>query len=200
MAKISTGDAATRKQAIQKTAAKLFKEKGYTATSMRHLAEGIGIEAASLYNHISSKEELLRSICFETADAFVAHIDGVENSSLTPANQLVELIRFHIRMRLDHFDEVVVNNQEWHHMKDPYLTQFVQLRRNYQKRWENIIEKGIEQKQIKAVNPYLTVLFILASVRSIEYWNRSKRNIGSETIEHEIMTMLTSAVLVEDQD
>jgi TetR/AcrR family transcriptional regulator, cholesterol catabolism regulator len=200
MAKISTSDAVNRKQAIQKTAAKLFKEKGYTATSMRHLAEGIGIEAASLYNHISSKEELLRSICFEVADAFVAHIDGVENSSLTPAAQLEELIRFHIRMRLDHFDEVVVNNQEWHHMKDPYLTQFVQLRRNYQKRWETIIEKGIEQKQVKPLNPYLTVLFILASVRSIEYWNRSKRNIGADTIEHEIMTMLTSAVLEEKKD
>lgn len=200
MAKISTGDSATRKQAIQKTAAKLFKEKGYTATSMRHLAEGIGIEAASLYNHISSKEELLRGICFEVADAFVAHMDGVENSSLTPAAQLEELIRFHIQMRLDHFEEVVVNNAEWQHMKDPHLTQFVQLRRNYQKRWETIIEKGIEQKLIKPLHPYITVLTILAAVRGVEYWHRSKRGITSETLEHEIMTMLNSAIQAEKQE
>ena len=200
MAKISTSDAVSRKQAIQRTAAKLFKEKGYTATSMRHLAEGIGIEAASLYNHISSKEELLRGICFEVADAFVAHMDGVENSSLTPAAQLEELIRFHIRMRLEHFEEVVVNNAEWQHMKDPYLTQFVQLRRNYQKRWETIIEKGIEQKLIKPLHPYITVLTILAAVRSVEYWHRSKRGITAQTLEHEIMTMLNSAIQAEKQD
>ena len=167
---------------------------------MRHLAEGIGIEAASLYNHISSKEELLRGICFEVADAFVAHMDGVENSSLTPLAQLEELIRFHIRMRLDHFEEVVVNNAEWQHMKDPYLTQFIQLRRNYQKRWETIIEKGIEQKLIKPVHPYIAVLTILAAVRSIEYWNRSKRGITAQTLEHEIMTMLNSAFQAEKQD
>ena len=102
-------------------------------------------------------------------------------------------------MRLDHFEEVVVNNAEWHHMKDPHLTQFVQLRRNYQKRWETIIEKGIEQKIIKPLHPYITVLIILAAVRSVEYWHRSKRGITAETLEHEIMTMLNSAIQQEKQ-
>jgi TetR/AcrR family transcriptional regulator, cholesterol catabolism regulator len=200
MAKIATGETASRKEAIQKTAALLFRQKGYTATSMRHLAEGIGIEAASLYNHISSKEELLRGICFEVADAFITHMDSVENSSLTPTAQLEELIRFHIRMRLDHFDEVVVNNSEWQHLKEPYQAQFVQLRRNYQKRWEAIIEKGIEQKLLKPLNPYIIVLTILAAVRGVEYWHRSKRSISAETVEHDIVAMLNSAIQLDKKD
>lgn len=196
MAKILTTDTANRKDIIQKTAAALFRQKGYNATSMRHLAEGIGIEAASLYNHITSKEELLRDICFTIANAFIAHMDGVENSNLTPTAQLEELIRFHIRMRLERFEEVAVNNNEWKHMKEPHLTEFVQLRRFYQKRWEAIIEKGIEQKLFKPVNTYVAVLTILAAVRSVEFWQRSKRSVTAEHLENDIVNMLTSAMQI----
>lgn len=196
MAKISTTDTSNRKETIQKTAAALFRQKGYNATSMRHLAEGIGIEAASLYNHISSKEELLKDICFAVADAFIAHMDGVENSNLTPTVQLEELIRFQIRMRLERFEEVAVNNNEWKHMKEPHLTEFVQLRRFYQKRWEAIIEKGIEQKLFKPVNTYVAVLMILGSMRSVEFWQRSKRNVTAEVLENDIVNMLTSALQI----
>lgn len=194
MAKISTTDSTTRKEIIRKTAAALFRQKGYNATSMRHLAEGIGIEAASLYNHISSKEELLKDICFTVANSFVAHMDAVENSNLNPAAQLEELVRFHIRMRLEQFEEVAVNNNEWKHLKEPHLTEFVQLRRFYQKRWEAIIEKGIEQKLFKPVNTYVAVLTILGAMRSVEFWQRSKRNVTAEHLENDIVNMLTSAM------
>jgi TetR/AcrR family transcriptional regulator, cholesterol catabolism regulator len=40
-------------------AARLFATQGYTATTMRVIAEQAGIEAASIYYHFSSKEELV---------------------------------------------------------------------------------------------------------------------------------------------
>ena len=42
----------------------MFKDKGFAASSMRDLAETVGIEAASLYNHIKSKSEILQEIIF----------------------------------------------------------------------------------------------------------------------------------------
>ena len=49
----------SRKEQIVNKAAKMFKQKGFVATSMRDLAAELGIEAASIYHHFKSKEELL---------------------------------------------------------------------------------------------------------------------------------------------
>ena len=72
MARIKTDKNVSRKDVIVTKAATLFREKGFKAASMRDLAESVGVEAASLYNHIKSKTELLHEICL-TGVKLVAH-------------------------------------------------------------------------------------------------------------------------------
>jgi len=84
MARIRMGKDGSRKEVIVKAAAGLFHEKGYKAASMRDLAERVGVEAASLYNHIRSKTELLHDICFNVANVFWEHFNKVEASEARP--------------------------------------------------------------------------------------------------------------------
>ena len=93
MARIRTAKDVSRKEVILKAAAALFHEKGYKAASMRDLAELVGVEAASLYNHIRSKTELLHDICFNVANVFWEHISKVESSDARPIEKLEILLR-----------------------------------------------------------------------------------------------------------
>jgi AcrR family transcriptional regulator len=195
MAKIHTEKNITQKDVIIKSAAALFKLKGFKATSMRDLADALGIEAPSLYNHIGSKNELLQAICFNVADKFTANLKAVEKLPAKAMNKIELLIRFHIRAMLEEFDEVFVANHEWKHLQDPMLNDFLNQRRSYEKRFVALIEKGVSQKELKKNNPYVVVLTILYAVRGLEFWQRHKKNISPTILEETMVSHLLSGIV-----
>ena len=194
MPRIKSSDQNSRKDIIIKQALLLFRSKGYRATSMRDLAENLGIEAPSLYNHIKSKEDLLREICFKIANDFHTQLDTLEQAGEASIKQVEDLIRFHIKMMLERYEEVHISNHEWHHLKEPYHTEFLNQRRRYEKRFETIIEKGVTKKQIRKLNPYIAVLTILSAVRGIEFWHRKKRNVSPSELEENMVAHLIEGI------
>jgi AcrR family transcriptional regulator len=182
--------ASGRRAQILHQAASLFKAKGFNATTMRQLAEHLGMEAASIYHHISSKEELLREICFSVANDFNAHLQQLEADDSCPSRKLEAIIRFHIHMLLSRHDDVYVSNRDWKHLKEPWLTNFLNQRRQYENRLAALVQQGIDKGQFRPVQPHVAVLGMLSAVRSIEYWQRSKRKISSKEVTEDLVTLL----------
>src|SRR6267142_6873862 len=104
MAKIRSKKNTSKKDIIIEKASKLFREKGFGAASMRDLAENVGVEAASLYNHIQSKSEILQTICFKVANEFMTNLEAVESSNQATLKKMESIIRLHIRMMLDQYE------------------------------------------------------------------------------------------------
>ncbi|MFT3826479.1 MAG: TetR/AcrR family transcriptional regulator [Chitinophagaceae bacterium] len=194
MAKIKRNKNGTRKDVIISKAARLFREKGYNATSMRDLAEHVGVEAASLYNHISSKSEILQEICFKVANQFTTHIEDVYASDMSTIQKIEEILRFHIRQMIDNYEEVYVNDREWKHLSDPYLSNIQNQRRAYRQRIAQIIEEGIKNNEIKAIDAPTAVLIMLHAVSGIESWHRSKRKIPGSTLEDNMIMILVDGL------
>lgn len=195
MAKIKPGKNASKKDVITQKAAALFKIKGFSSASMRELADAVGVEAPSLYNHIGSKSEILQTICFKVANAFSIYLDTIENTVGSSTVRLENIIRFHIRMMLNNFDEVYVANHEWKHLKEPYLSNFLIQRRGYEKRLINLMETGIAAKEFKTANPYVAVLTILSAVRGLEFWQQHKKNISSQVLEDDMVNHLLNGII-----
>ncbi len=195
MGKIKPGKNATKKDMIIQKASSLFRTKGFNAASMRELAESLDVEAPSLYNHIGSKSELLQAICFNIANEFTSHLEKAE-TMMTDNTAIIEnIIRFHIRMMLDKYDEVFVANHEWKHLKEPYLSTFLNQRRNYEKRLVVLVEKGIDAKELKSINPYVAVLNILSAVRGLEFWHRHKKNVSAKVLEDDMVNHLLKGIV-----
>ena len=194
MSKIIPAANTSRKEMIRKTATKLFRLKGYHATSMRHLAEDVGVEAASLYNHIENKAALLNEICFEVADAFNNQMNIAEQVTISQAAKVESIIRFHIKMMMERFEEMYVSMRDWKHLKEPWLSDYLQQRRLYEKRFVNIIESGIQNNEFRNVNAAIAVLTILSAVRSVEFWQRNNRNIEAADMENDLVGLLTGGL------
>lgn len=190
MARIKTNKDISRKEVILKASAALFREKGYKAASMRDLAVKVGVEAASLYNHIRSKAELLHDICFDVANIFTENIVEVEASQASPIKKIESLLRFHIKQMLDNFEEVYVADREWRYLTEPYLSNYQNQRRSYRRRFAAIVEDGIKQGEINNIDASTAVLIILHAVSGIESWHRSKQKISGEELEENMLTIL----------
>jgi AcrR family transcriptional regulator len=181
---------ASKKEFILQKASAMFREKGFAATSMRDLAESVGIEAASLYNHIQSKSEILQEIIFRIANDCNVHLDNLDNDNTSSLKKIESLIRFHVQMMLTRFDDYCVMINDWIHLSEPYLTNFSTQRRNYVQRMELIIHEGIRNREMKPVMPYVAMLSILSSVRGLEFWHRSNKKISPAELEENMVSFL----------
>lgn len=181
---------ASKKELILLKAAAMFREKGFAATSMRDLAETVGIEAASLYNHIRSKNEMLESICFDVANRFNSNLDNLEAASEKSITKVETLLRFHIQQMIGNYEEVYVSDREWRHLDEPYLSNFQNQRRIYRKRFAAIIEDGINKKEIKKIDAPTAVLILLHAVSGIESWHRSKARITAGELEDNMIMIM----------
>ncbi len=194
MAKIKAPGNGSKKDTITKKAAALFRKKGFASSSMRELADSIGVEASSLYNHIGSKSELLQTICFKIADDFNMHLQEVSLSGSTTLDKLENLIRFHIRMMQDSFDEVFVANHEWKQLEEPHLSNFLAQRKLYENAMIEIVNSGIKKEELKNIHPYVAVLTILSAVRGLEFWHRNKKNVPAEHLENDMVNHLLNGL------
>ena len=190
MARIKTEKNGSRKDVIVRKAATLFREKGYKAASMRDLAEAVGVEAASLYNNIKSKSELLHELVFSVANKFVLKMDEIESENISSLEKMEKLLRFHITEMIHNYEEVYVSDREWKHLSDPYLSNYQNQRRVYRKRIAAIIEEGIRNKEIKTIDAPTVVLIFLHAVSGIESWHRSTKKITATELEQNMVTIL----------
>src|SRR5947208_1572116 len=97
-----------RKDQITQIAQNKFREKGYRAVSMRELADEVGIEAASFYNHFASKESILKEICFRMADEFFNELEKVIVEEKNFDKQLTKAITSHIKVITENTDASAV--------------------------------------------------------------------------------------------
>ncbi len=194
MAKIKTRENNSKREIIIVQASKLFKEKGYKAASMRELATAVGVEAASLYNHIQSKNDLLNAICMNVANRYTTHIAYIENESSTAIDKFEKLLRFHVQEMMINYEEVYVTDHDWRNMEEPYLSEYREMRRNYRKRFASVVQKGIDQKEIKPVDANTIVMISINAIAAVDQWHRIIHKVNSKDLEDTIVTILVDGI------
>lgn len=190
----------SKRQIIIEESAILFNSKGYSATSMKDIAEGVGIKAASLYNHISSKQEILSVLLLNIAHRFEDGIKDVNNSSYSYKEKLLKIIRMHIRVATENQNITALILQDWKHLEEPSLSQFIEIRSNYQEIFLEVIKRGMEAGELKKANVEITLNVILSSLRwtyNSELYNNTGK-IGLTELERTILELVFKGIDIEN--
>ncbi|GLZ42016.1 TetR/AcrR family transcriptional regulator [Actinokineospora sp. NBRC 105648] len=82
-----------RRTVILHHAADLFASKGIVATTVREIADAVGILSGSLYHHFKSKDEMVSAIVTSYLDDLAVRYDQVMAAGHDPRTELTELVR-----------------------------------------------------------------------------------------------------------
>lgn len=185
----------SRKDQVIKRAALLFREKGYAATTMRDLAQALGLLAPSLYSHIKSKEEILRSLCFDMAGEFRKSLAEVEKLPISATEKLKKGIIGHICVMTKDLSASAVFMNEHRHLSEPFLREFLLLRINYINRFKAIIEEGIRTGEFKKnIDKKLAVMTLFSSFNWMHMWYSPDSVPNGETLGELLADMLVNGL------
>jgi len=185
----------TRKEEIVVVAAKLFKEKGYSAVSMRDIAQQMDIKAASLYNHIKGKQEILSSLVLQVAKEFTKSTQTITSQDGTALQRLKKLIEVHIDITVHHADAIAALNNDWMHLDGQDLLDFIAMRDQYEENFRSIIKQGIQTQQIKAKEPEVILFSILSTLRTLYLWNEKRGKLEVNVLKKELVAVLISGIV-----
>ena len=184
-----------RKEEIVIVAAKLFKEKGYSAVSMRDIAQQMDIKAASLYNHIKGKQEILSSLVLHVAKEFTNSTQTITSQEGTPLQRLTKLIEVHIDITLHHADAIAALNNDWMHLDGQDLLDFISMRDRYEDCFRGVIKQGIISKQFKDQHPEVMLFSILSSLRTLYLWNEKRGKLEVNVLKKELVSVLIAGIV-----
>ena len=160
---------ADKKEHIMHVAMELFAEKGFEGTSIRDLAQKADVNIAMVNYYFGSKEKLFEQLLADKAQFMRAKIEAVEsNESLTEIEKLDHIIDGYVARFLAQPDFHRVFLQEL------LVTQRANLHQHVLSLFEkntrdvvSIIEKGIQKKQFKKVDPQLTFISIVGTINQV---------------------------------
>ncbi len=186
--------AITRKREILITASKLFREKGYSAVTMRDLAGDMGIKAASLYNHIDSKQQILMEIVMPIAQTFVADISGIAMSEKDAIGQLEQIIAQHVRLTVKHPNHMAAVNNDWMHLGKE-LEDYLRLRDQYEQIFRQILNRGIKEGILKIPDVEVMLFSFLSTLRNLYLWILKKSTQNEEELIFALSEILLKGII-----
>ena len=171
-----------RKAEILTTAERLFRQKGYQATSIRDIASALGIKGGSLYSHVASKEELLWQIASRAAGEFFEAIEPIVGSDEPVPLKLRRAIIAHVGVITRNLDAAAVYFHEWRHLSEPHRSEFARRRDEYEALFRRIVGEGIRSGIFAPVDEKFAALLVLSALNWTYQWYRPDGPMSPEEI------------------
>ncbi len=161
-----------REAELHAAATRLFRQRGFHATSMQDLGEALGMNRGSLYHYISAKDELLWTILTRALDILEERVLPILESDAPSVDRLTGAIREHLRVAADHADELSLIQIEWRALDRARQAEMIRRRDAYEARWRATLEAGIADGSLRSFDVRLAGIGILSACNWFTQWYR----------------------------
>lgn len=185
-----------RLQEVLDVAAKIFAAKGYRGTSLNDIGEALGMNKASLYYYIRSKEDLLYRLILRAGRRLrdVSQDPGVDRLAAPAA--LERLVREHCRVAFEHRHELGVLVHQRRYLELDEEGEVTYRERAYVDRLKAVIARGIAEGAFRPVDTSIAAQFVLDTVNGLLRWYRPEGRATREEVADEIWRFVRGGLAV----
>ena len=179
------------RQEILRTAARLFQQRGYDATSMNDVASALKLSKGGLYHHFQSKDEILFEIMNHAMEITEERVLNPVRAIADPEDRLRALIRLHIEVVLSPRDREITVMLHENHPLPPALRKRINSRKkdyihfleNLMAEVQNKVQKQVQHSQVKAkVSPRAAAFALLGMINWIYQWYKPEGDLRAQNL------------------
>ncbi|MBO0656221.1 MULTISPECIES: TetR/AcrR family transcriptional regulator [Streptomyces] len=187
-----------RRGELLATAAEVFAAQGYTATTVRRIADAAGLLAGSLYYHFDSKESMLDEILSTFLDELWAGYDAVLAARLGPRETLEALVTESFREIDRHRAAVAIYQREAKDLAGrPRFGYLAESQRKFERAWLGTLERGVADGTFRAdLDVRLAYRFVRDTVWVAASWYRPGGAHSPEEIARQYLSMVLDGIAV----
>ncbi len=174
--------APTSLEQIHEAACRLFRERGFHATSVRNIADAVGLQGGSLYTHIKGKDDLLWDIVNRAADRFFEALRPIIDSKLNTMQKLRQAIIGHVEVVTGDLDAAAVHTVEWRHLSKDRREAITARRDEYESLFRSLVSQAIQERYLTPTDAAGASLFILSSLNYLFTWYKPDGRMSPEEV------------------
>ncbi|MEE1765494.1 MULTISPECIES: TetR/AcrR family transcriptional regulator [unclassified Streptomyces] len=190
--------APARRRELLDRAATVFADLGYNATTVRRIADDVGMLAGSLYYYFESKDAMLEEILRTFLDELWEGYDAVLDAELRPRETFEALVVESFRAIDRHRAAVAIYQNEAKKLVAQDRFQFLDAsQRKFEKAWLTTLERGVAAEEFRAdLDTRLTYRFVRDTVWVAASWYRPGGRLGPEEIARQYLSMVLEGIAV----
>jgi AcrR family transcriptional regulator len=155
---------------ILEAAAQIFRQKGFHGASMNDIAEAVSLQKASLYHHVSSKQEILFELLDQALQMLLERISAITAKDISPDKKLRLMIREYLQILAENVDLAAVLLFEHRALERRQHARHVPNRDKFESLWREVIAEGVSDNTFECNDVPLTARALLGLMNWTITW------------------------------
>jgi len=178
-----------RRDELVRVSARLFREKGFDGTTIRDIADAVGMRSGSPFYHFKTKQDILAAVMEEGLTAGLPAAEAIVASDLAPGPKFRALVRAHLEIVLaEGHDFIPVLLYDWRCLT-PELRERVQvLRDRYDQLWQDVIDQLGAAGLLRSQGA-VSRLLVMGAVNYTVLWYKPGQGLNLDQIADEVVAM-----------
>jgi AcrR family transcriptional regulator len=185
------GEETNRRSELVRAAGRLFREKGYSATTIRDIADAVNMRSGSPFYHFKSKQDILRTVALDGIATIHAAVAKPAASNKTPRARFEAMLAAHLNVLLgdEGRDIAATLLHESRHLDAEAQNEVIHLKDAYEGLWQSVL-KELKADSVLTDDSAVTRLFLMGAMNWTTQWYRPDGGRSPRQIARQLAKLL----------